>query len=994
MTAGKGGGGRSGRSRKRGSREPEARSGPGSVVEAPVGGPPAREVAAGRVAAVRAESFSIRARNSALALARRPVFVFVLVALALRLPFLPIWGLWLDEVFVRNKALESFGAIFRTLHFVHFFWVKAFHSALGTETALRLPSALFGAASVPLAFGVGARMFDRATGTVFALFVAAIPYFVVYSIDANYYSHMMFWVLAALFFAGRLAATHRATDALAIGAVGAICFFVHPFSALFFASLGIWLLVEAIFEDGYYRSDRLPVVLRSHRTRVVAVPAALIAAAVVAGAILRLSPVGGIFFETTSKFLGMLAPGKSPTNIEFSYAFFDRYFRRIGPAFFEPYGSLATVGAYLAFGLFLLGIGIVAARRGRLVPLFVVPFLLTFAIVFNLDAGRFFAIRYISYLVPLYWLAISVALAAAARRIGAPALAFAGGLLVFSLPQYVHMVRADGRAWDAVMPKVAELQDGSEPFVQTNWAEQAMLPYYLNKYGLDPKRRMSLDFAGDRAPFLRQQFKRLCARTPGLWFVATSAPWLDDESGPTRLWAERRLEKIGEGPSVFDDANSVVAYRWTMGGRFLVQPDSVRIAAGFGADGVRREEVLFETTGRYRFDLMGEPATAGAVPGSPPTLSIDGVLVPLEFSAIEDRETWTGFAGVDEGRRRLEVRRGGDAAGRAFKLGEIAVFHSPADGRRVVPAFHAYELHPSLSTTTPEVDGEPLLRFARASHASYRFGIPLAGRYRVEVEARHDGALDTEPIAIEVRLNGMLVGTLAFENDPAGFRTFGLPVDLGRGDFRVTVRFLNEDNGVPRFRRNAWVRSVAIRPWRDGDRDERAVVPRKPAKPLPIVDTETKQIREGWLYGAETEHEYEFVKRPTGDVVFKLLVPPESDGVELAGPEQPVPADRLVYFSGMLRAAKLRNHSVNMLTRLFDEKGEPLPDARGEALDVVVNQEGISGTTDWVRFVQFLVVPPEAKSYRPIFWAYANGRRPSEEVGEAWFGGLMIETYD
>jgi uncharacterized membrane protein len=136
-------------------------------------------------------------------------FALTAAAGAIRLALLPRFGLWLDEIYVRQAASGPFAESLRTVHFVHFFAVKPGLWLSESDFGLRLASALFGTACVPLAYAAARRAFGTGTALLFAGFVAFSPYFVNYSIDANYYSHVMFWSLLGLMFTVRAFETRQ-----------------------------------------------------------------------------------------------------------------------------------------------------------------------------------------------------------------------------------------------------------------------------------------------------------------------------------------------------------------------------------------------------------------------------------------------------------------------------------------------------------------------------------------------------------------------------------------------------------------------------------------------------------------------------------------------------------------------------------------------------------------------------------------------------------------
>jgi uncharacterized membrane protein len=122
------------------------------------------------------------------------VFLVCLLALGLRLWKIGAESYWADEWFSRWRAyapaLDSIrGDGMKTTSPLYYLLLKPWVFVFGdSEVALRLPSALAGALAIPLVARIGARLFDRATATAAALFMAVSAYHVSYSQEARMYS--------------------------------------------------------------------------------------------------------------------------------------------------------------------------------------------------------------------------------------------------------------------------------------------------------------------------------------------------------------------------------------------------------------------------------------------------------------------------------------------------------------------------------------------------------------------------------------------------------------------------------------------------------------------------------------------------------------------------------------------------------------------------------------------------------------------------------------
>ncbi|SFR57754.1 glycosyltransferase family 39 protein [Halogeometricum limi] len=134
-----------------------------------------------------------------------PVVAVVAVGAALRLYGIGSESLWTDELitlaFVQSMtAGELLTTIPRVnphppLYYVLLdLWVGAFGT---TETALRLPSTLFGVLSIPALYLLGRRIGDHTVGLVAALLLALSPFHVRYAQEVRMYALFVFLVVAS-----------------------------------------------------------------------------------------------------------------------------------------------------------------------------------------------------------------------------------------------------------------------------------------------------------------------------------------------------------------------------------------------------------------------------------------------------------------------------------------------------------------------------------------------------------------------------------------------------------------------------------------------------------------------------------------------------------------------------------------------------------------------------------------------------------------------------
>ncbi|MCJ7811131.1 MAG: glycosyltransferase family 39 protein [Dehalococcoidia bacterium] len=178
------------------------------------------------------------------ALASRPglewvgVAILTGAALLLRLYRLGSQGLWFDKAYTlfiaRIPAVEAWRAlVVDGVHPPLFYALQKAALALGqSEFALRLPSAVFGAAAVPLVYILGRRWAGWGTGALAALLLALSPFHLWTSQDARMYSLLAALTLACMLtFDGVLRRPGLATGA-AFVALSALAYLTHYFALM------------------------------------------------------------------------------------------------------------------------------------------------------------------------------------------------------------------------------------------------------------------------------------------------------------------------------------------------------------------------------------------------------------------------------------------------------------------------------------------------------------------------------------------------------------------------------------------------------------------------------------------------------------------------------------------------------------------------------------------------------------------------------------------
>jgi mannosyltransferase len=137
----------------------------------------------------------------------------LLLALVLRLINLGSRNLWYDEAFAVLYAEKSFSAILygtitqvegaaADVHpLLYYFFLHLWMGLFGQSPFIvRLPSVIFGLASIVLAFSIGRRLFDPGAGLLAATITAIAPFHINYSQENRMYSLLCFLSLLTFYF--------------------------------------------------------------------------------------------------------------------------------------------------------------------------------------------------------------------------------------------------------------------------------------------------------------------------------------------------------------------------------------------------------------------------------------------------------------------------------------------------------------------------------------------------------------------------------------------------------------------------------------------------------------------------------------------------------------------------------------------------------------------------------------------------------------------------
>ncbi len=179
-----------------------------------------------------------------------PLAALVVLAALLRLSTLDLQSFWYDEAYVPVHTLHA--SLVATLRSVEhrentpplwyvliWVWSRIFGTGM---LALRLPSALAGIATVPMAWGIGQQLAGRRAAIATAALVATNPLLVWYSQEARAYGLFVLMAALAMWCWLRADADPTRGRLTAFAASGAAALATHYFAVFLLAPMCLWLL--------------------------------------------------------------------------------------------------------------------------------------------------------------------------------------------------------------------------------------------------------------------------------------------------------------------------------------------------------------------------------------------------------------------------------------------------------------------------------------------------------------------------------------------------------------------------------------------------------------------------------------------------------------------------------------------------------------------------------------------------------------------------------
>lgn len=319
--------------------------------------------------------------------------VFMCAGLSLRFYALDVPVLRWDEMIVALTAghdlsyIVSWTNTFEPHPPIFHFLIKLLLSVGKSEAILRLPSVIFGVATILMTYRIGEKFFTRDTGLIAGLFVTLNPYLILFSRQIRPYSLWIFLFLVSLYFLCSFLQEKRQKDFIALLVSNFLLFSVLNFlTSLIVAAQFTILLYQVLVAKSIARNK------------------IIIFSVVSTGSLLVFSY--SLFASLASK---NVAGGADLSAMANSFAI---NYNIIAFSLFDV--LLAKIALSL---LYLSGAGMMFLRNRNIfyifLPFFVVPSLIIVAVGFN----KYFNSWHIIYLIPLFGLLAASALSPIIRRI-------------------------------------------------------------------------------------------------------------------------------------------------------------------------------------------------------------------------------------------------------------------------------------------------------------------------------------------------------------------------------------------------------------------------------------------------------------------------------------------------------------------------------------------------------------------------------------------------
>jgi len=938
----------------------------------------------------------------------RPVLGLIFLGTLLRFADLGRQSLWIDEMLCWSDSHATYEQIFRKVHETVYLLQKV-SCALGGdhEYFLRLPSALGGLIGLIFIYPLTLLLSDNRKAALYALILLVFsPINIYYSQDANYYGLMMGFAILSLYLLFLFMKTYHPVWLILFGIISYINYHVHPSNILLTAcqlvSLGIFL----VFDPGFRNACRF-LFEKLTRNKLAFVSASLVS-------LILLGYLGRKFLLHVYRMTFSSYGETISENLSLTPDFFKKLAMDYSVAF-QQYSSYVLILTLFFLVLFFVGL-IYSLKKQRYFAFFVVcSWTLPFLAMYMKKIGHFYHCRYTSFIVPGFL--ILAALGMERIRVfvelkknslwARTAVTICFGVIALGMvPNLFRYYTGEKQDWkDAVRYLQKNLKSGEQ--VTTNiFCNDSSLRFYYSYFGMDPTPLVKLagEFRG--APYTGLfRLKKLCFTTPGVYF-ATSYTRYEDPS--LWDWAKSCFDQVFYVPSLHPEefnreGKEVILYKFKYSGSFVFPPYHYSFLPQYPLPLSRgfEKQLLFGAKGDFRIGLECKNVN------NPQSFHIQAkdqagqvVSEKLKIEQEGDKYILSAVLALNEGLYTLSLSGPTEQIPEAtlsslYVLPEIGgIYHREAEDTDLY--------HPSPWKRIEEIGGARCFTVERNNYIYYdRVPFSKTGRYSLTLRALEDSP---GPVTIEVSLDWKPQGFLIFDKGDNTWSEKSFSLHAPEGEHTLSFHFLASPEEVNKTLRgqvssernqdtDMCLDYFEIKNLAPGGKfpDMRLSIPQKVIAPITAIEEgfENPQspgtLAPKWQLTPQHKFSFNEVKDPEFSKAIRITVPPNSQALNLLTPGFFVKPGTILYFSARLRVENLQNHSANMMVLYLDEKGNIV----GKD---IVNSDGITDTTDWIRQVYFQPVHPRAVAAIISFWVYLNSVHTSPEDGYVYFNPVRFET--
>ncbi len=945
--------------------------------------------------------------------------ICVVLAIALRIPTLSRQSLWFDEVRSFYDALGA-GVFLKKPHLLVHLLMKL-SMAVGGENDffLRLPSALGGILGVVAIYFAGVRAFGVRVGILAAFITSISVYHVWYSQEARYYAIMMCLASASLYFLFDFLQRKRLVSLLLMLIISCLNIFVH-LTTLAFLFVLVSFVVLWVFSRPELRRELAPEralkTFRSHPVRV-GLPAVLLGVVLVY-VFRRVIPWMLLGVTDLRSNLGM-TPG-----VNLSWGFFWKHFTAF--TMLRLYGGWAVrVFFWFIGGIFLIGMVWLFVEKRKYFSFFVYAIAGSFVAVFAVKLGQVYVEKYVSFLFPCYVLILSYGL----ERLGGVSSTLvrrAANIRWLAKTTYVALVLplivANGYALMGYYGgERMNYKDAVEEFLKQAGQGDVLcsyglshlnVNYYFQKHSIFPHQLVTLPSASEAGLLSLHKLKRQCYEQPSVWFIQG---WVYDTPRPLLEWVQEQFELVKTFPSLKGTyCWDVNLYRWKYPQRYVYYSFPLQIELMDEAKSVEeladsrskaippssplsvRKELLFEQDFSYVVSLMARNRSSESA-------NVGLVIDDSECDAF----TFPPAEQDQEVHITTQISPGVHILGLKLAAPQ-SLSRPPLDLKRltiqadltqymIINAEEPFFAHPLFKNRATRFQGRECFLMKRNGVCQYDVYLQTSGEYLLEIVAVND---KPGPVGLELLLDDVPIGIVLFDKADNTWGSRGFVFPATAGEHLLSVHFLanyfEQSEDIADEDNDAIIDHMRLR-LVDDFSDSRS-----PDDRLDLHDYLASipgELRQGFdLFRADgklppwwsTDGNFSFSLdrriKFNGDFSVRFAVPAERSKNLLSIHPFPVKPGDGLYFSAKIKTAHLNNHSANVAVIWFDENKQRLA-------HLWVNEDGVTGDSEWVREVFLQSVPEKARFVIIGFVIYPNSVMPTVETGYVWFDDFRFESY-